>query len=307
MRTLSSLIVLVLALGLAFAHRLGGINEIKIMPGHTVFNDYYSPLPSTYIKSEDLPTDFSWKNVGGVSYVTKNLNQHIPVYCGSCWAHGSMSALADRIKIARNAQSPDINLAIQVILNCGKLIAGSCNGGSASGAYEFVKKFGGIPFDTCQQYQAVNGECSAIATCMTCQTFGVDCAPVTKYPNATITEYGTIKGESDMMAEIYARGPIACNIDAVPLLNYTGGIVVDESIRDKLTDHVISVVGWGVDDGLKYWIGRNSWGEYWGEMGWFRVARGDNQLGIESNCAWATPGTFTEVNYPCYEGAENCQ
>ena len=32
-------------------------------------------------------------------------------------------------------------------------------------------------------------------------------------------------------------------------------------------DHVISVVGWGNDADLgKYWIVRNSWGEYWGEV-----------------------------------------
>lgn len=35
------------------------------------------------------------------------------------WAHGALSALADRIKIARNAVGDDINLSIQYLLNCG--------------------------------------------------------------------------------------------------------------------------------------------------------------------------------------------
>ena len=51
--------------------------------------------------TDELPESFTWKNVDGVNYVTKMLNQHIPTYCGSCWAHGTMSSLADRIKIAR--------------------------------------------------------------------------------------------------------------------------------------------------------------------------------------------------------------
>ena len=36
--------------------------------------------------------------------------------------------------------------------------------------------------------------------------------------------------------------------------------------------------------------GRNSWGTYWGEEGWFRLARGTNNLGVAKDCVWATPG-----------------
>jgi hypothetical protein len=40
---------------------------------------------------------------------------------------------------------------------------------------------------------------------------------VDDFPNATIAEYGRVSGEQKMMAEIYARGPIACEVDASPL------------------------------------------------------------------------------------------
>lgn len=56
-----------------------------------------------------------WRDVAGVSYVTKDLNQHVPQYCGSCWGHSSMSSMADRLKILRNAAWPDIIPSIQVV------------------------------------------------------------------------------------------------------------------------------------------------------------------------------------------------
>jgi hypothetical protein len=42
------------------------------------------------------------------------------------------------------------------------------------------------------------------------------------------------------------------------------------------------------------------------QMGYFRILAGQNILGIEENIAWATPGQFTTVNYPCDEDGTNC-
>jgi len=109
-------------------------------------------------------------------------------------------------------------------------------------------------------------------------------------------------------AELYSRGPVAAGINANPILGYTGGVIKTGGFVDMLVDHIVSIVGWGVDEeGDEYWIIRNSWGQYWGEMGFLRVKTGSNLLGIESTVAWATPGQFTTANnFPCGEGGGGC-
>jgi cathepsin X len=96
--------------------------------------------------------------VNGASYLTHSLNQHIPQYCGSCWAHGSLSSLADRIKIARLGAGDEINLSIQYILNCGTDMAGSCHGGYHTSTYEFIQSSGYVPYDTCNPYLACSND-----------------------------------------------------------------------------------------------------------------------------------------------------
>jgi len=276
------------------------------------------------LQAVQLPDSLNWCDKDGKSYCTMARNQHIPQYCGSCWAHGSMSALGDRIKIARKGQGVDINLAIQHLLNCGGV--GSCYGGSVDGPYQWlleISKTGtGIAYETGQPYLACSSDskegfcpnadftCSALNTARTCGSFsqeGGPCTGLKSFPNATISDYGSISGKDAMMQEIFQRGPIACGIDAMPLLNYESGIV---KTKGQSIDHVISVVGWGTDptDGF-YWIVRNSWGEYWGEMSFVRVAQG--ALMVEDQCSWAVPGTFTaaELNNQvhCHEGGDNCK
>jgi cathepsin X len=254
----------------------------------------------------------------------------VPQYCGSCWAHGALSSFADRIKIARLGTGDDINLSIQYILNCGTQVAGSCHGGYHTSTYEFIQQTGYVPYDTCMPYLACSHDstegfcpgldttCTPANTCRTCDTFagmGGACSQIDFFPNATVAEYGIIELDDNVVTkiqtEIFVRGPVAATINAEPIVTYSGGIFNDHS-HSQSTNHIVSIVGWGVDDSddndaaTPYWIVRNSWGQYWGEMGYMRLAMGQNLLGIEGEVAWATPGTFTVHNFPCSEDGKNC-
>ena len=276
-----------------------------------------SPLPHSYVSEEELPRDFSWGNVdGGRSYLTRSLNQHIPQYCGSCWAHGSVSALQDRIKIARMGAGPtDIQLSIQWILNCGAKVAGSCHGGYHKGVYQLIHQQGYIPFETCMPYLACSSDsnvgfcphvdttCQPKNTCRNCNiftTFGGSCYSVNTFPHATIAEYGTITSQNihEIKAEIYKRGPVAATINGKPIHTFDGKSIYTDDTQSKQTTHIVSIVGWGFENttNTNYWIVRNSWGEYWADLGFFKIEMGKNLLGIESDIAWATPSTWTEHN-----------
>ena len=57
----------------------------------------------------------------------------------------------------------------------------------------------------------------------------------------------------------------------------------------EVTNHAVLVVGYGEENGVKYWIVKNSWGTSWGEDGYFRIRRGTDELGIESLAVYAVP------------------
>ena len=101
-----------------------------------------------------------------------------------------------------------------------------------------------------------------------------------------------VSGEQPVKDEIAARGPVACRVcDSEPFLSYSGGIFSDENAYPCKTvskRHVV-LSGWGEENGVRFWIGRNSWGTYWGEMGWFRVAMGKGDMGITTDCYAAVP------------------
>ncbi len=254
-------------------------------PSHIV-----SPEPRNYLTTSSLPQQFDWRSQ---SYLTPPTNQFLPSPCGSCWAHASTGALTDRFIIHGKTIIPP--LSPQVLLDCGDdTQMGSCHGGSDLYAYKFIHT-NGITDVTCSPYMGVTqtnwgegGTCDQ-RMCRQCDRFG-SC----DFTNGTIyrvDEYSTVNGEEEMMAEIYSRGPISCSLNAhSPYFEkYTSGIIADPTPYN-FTTHVVTIVGWGVQTDITYWIGRNSFGTAWGEQGWFKLQRGTNTLNMEKRpCSWAMP------------------
>jgi cathepsin X len=242
------------------------------------------------------PKALDWRNLNGVNYASPDMNQHIPHYCGACWSFAVASALSDRVRIA-HPTAGNVNLAPQALLNC-DLEDGGCHGGDPATAHAYIVATGGLPDDSCVSYTArghdTGEKCEAINQCQVCDSLG--CRAPEAYWKYPIVEHGIIKGEAAMLRELQ-RGPIVCGVavnDALQALNSWD--IFEDKTGFMEIDHAISVVGYGEEEGVKYWIIRNSWGTYFGEQGWFRLIRGVNNLAIEEDCQYAVPGTPYLIN-----------
>lgn len=91
-----------------------------------------------------------------------------------------------------------------------------------------------------------------------------------------------VHSERRMMQELVENGPFEVAIEVYKdFLTYSSG-VYKHTTGGFLGGHAIKILGYGVEDGVKYWLCANSWNEEWGDKGYFKILRGRDHCGIES-------------------------
>jgi len=227
-----------------------------------------------------LPESFDWSNTeDGIDWLEPVMDQSD---CGSCYAASTMRMLSVRHKIKTRNESA-LPWSINMPLFCGEYNQG-CKGGYPFLMSKWSSDVGLVPA-TCMRYN----------TAGTCK---LECdleKDVDKWYKAANHRYiGDFYGNDSakaMMQELVRNGPVTVAFEpAEDFMLYSDGIYRSQGAdtRNKApqewekVDHAVLLVGYGEENGTKYWKVQNSWGPDWGEDGFFRMIRGVDESAIES-------------------------
>merc|ERR1712130_179062 len=208
-----------------------------------------------------------WRKEGKVTPV-KNQGA-----CGSCWTFSTTGAVESAWAIAGNKL---VSLAEQQLVDCaGGFNNFGCNGGLPSQAFQYLMWQGGQELETSYTYHAKDGTCK----------FDPDlvAAKIESEHNITAGDE-TVTG----LLGAIARTPTSvCYQVDDSFRHYREGVFSSNTCKSGPMDvnHAVLAVGYDTDDqGLPYYIIKNSWGEKWGMNGYFWIIRDKNMCGI-STCA----------------------
>jgi cathepsin B len=225
--------------------------------------------------------------------------------CGSCWAVAAAGVASDRLCIATNG-SLQMPLSAQDMAFCSDI--DGCHGGIVINAWIWMRQHGlvtGGQVNGSGPFGA--GYCSAYSL-PHCHHLGPNssdpyprcpvqhnpacpkaCDPTAIPPHNAFGDdkygfEGNVKifdTEEVIAAAVRAGGSVEASFRVFEDLEvYAKGIYHHVKGR-QLGAHAVRIIGWGVEDGIKYWKIANSWNRFWGEDGFFRVRRGTNECGIE--------------------------
>jgi cathepsin F len=192
--------------------------------------------------------------------------------CGSCWAFSTVANLEGLYYIKYGEHK---RFSEQMLVDCDTSDS-ACNGGLMEYTFEWIKSNGGLMLESDYAYTGKKGTCKSDST---------------KYA-VKVTGYNKLSSddENDILNYLVETGPLAIAVNADPLQNYISGIAsYSKSTCDPSgINHAVNLVGYGVENGTKYWLVRNSWGADWGEDGYFRMLRGSGTCGINTYITSAT-------------------
>lgn len=245
--------------------------------------------------------------------------------CGCCWAFAAASAASDRLCIATNGTAA-VPLSAQDVCFCAS--DDGCNGGQIDEPWDYIASAGAVtggqfqgtgPFGKgfCQDFSLPHchhhgpqgkdpypAEGSAGCPSQHSAQCPTKCDAAAKAPHADFekdkwsfdgkTQSAT--GEEGIAQAIMTGGPVETAFDVYgDFENYVSGIY--HNVKGQVDGgHAVRIVGWGVDGGVKYWKVANSWNPYWGEKGYFRIKKGNNECGIENQV------TFSPANAKWTQG-----
>ncbi|KAF2070206.1 hypothetical protein CYY_008467, partial [Polysphondylium violaceum] len=166
----------------------------------------------------------------------------------------------------------------QELLDCSSRYGNSgCSGGWMHNCFRYIQENRGISQEKDYPY---------VGRVEHCLAFG-------KIKHAPISRYDMIPqhNENNLADVVAFHGPVSVAYDASTreFMYYTKGIYFSESCDQNRVTHAVVAVGYGTENGVDYWILKNSWGADWGEKGFFRMKRNTgDKCGIATASSYPT-------------------